>query len=173
MKYAELKNVVINASNRLKLIEKEVPGTFAALVFYSPAGICRVKSKMEDLALEIPDLFKPSAHFNALVANIIERMSLNETLDQLKLSKDPPKNKITEIQNALTRLLGEVEDILDKIEINEDLEIVIIFDQLDMEVVRKIKATSLIRKDLTMMRDASIKLVLGTIREFNYLNTSM
>ena len=147
----QLKAAVAAANRRFDLIRKKYPELKAYLVLSLPGGQTEIGSSPAQILKEFPVMVVDDSNKSAA-------LDLQSSLELLEWKdKNSP-----EIQ----KLKKQLDQIASRLKFDEKCQVEIRFHDLKYDLVWKLQADDLIDHSLTPQTKASIRIVLGTISQF-------
>jgi hypothetical protein len=147
----QLKAAVAAANRRFDLIRKKYPELKAYLVLSLPGGQTEIGSSPAQILKEFP----------AIVVDDSNKTAALDLQSSLELLEWKDKNS-PEIQ----KLKKQLDQIASRLKFDEKCQVEIRFHDLKYDLVWKLQADDLIDHSLTPQTKASIRIVLGTISQF-------
>jgi len=157
----ELKITVLRALDLFKMLRDKYPALAGDLVFSSPRGQCHLTTNVLVIFKTFPDMISDSPQkekASGIVQSIVvlEKERKNSTADV--------KDKISE---KIKKLTGEVNPLLDFLEFRDDTFVEIRFDakKVNLSLIFELQKDELVSQVHTPQTKASIRIVLGTLRD--------
>lgn len=161
MNTEELKITVLRALDLFKMLRDKYPALAGDLVFSSPQGQCHLTTNVLVIFKTFPDMISDSPQkekASGIVQSIVvlEKERKNATADV--------KEKISE---KIKKLTGEVNPLLDFLELRDDTFVEIRFDanKVNLPLILELQKDELVSQVHTPQSKASIRIVLGTLRD--------
>jgi hypothetical protein len=158
MKINELKIAVEKAGIIYKEIKDKYPKLKSHLVFSLPAGQCM----LTDDPLVILNEFHKMIEDDINKENCLIIYKELELLKKKKPDNEVGKKRIIMNINLLT---DDMDKIIDKLNFIDDVFIELRFDKLDYDIIYSLQTDPLISKEHTPQTHASIRIVLGKLKE--------
>ena len=156
----ELKITVLRVLDLFKMLRDKYPALAGDLVFSSPRGQCHLTTNVLVIFKTFPDMISDSPQkekASGIVQSIVvlEKERKNATADV--------KEKISE---KIKKLTGEVNPLLDFLELRDDTFVEIRFDakKVNLPLIFELQKDELVSRVHTPQTKASIRIVLGTLR---------
>jgi hypothetical protein len=161
------KEDLISAIEKAKNFFNKISSEYAAmegmegyLVLSSMFGQCKLTDDPLDILINFPTMISES-EYKDKVSKLLETMKDLET--QLKYST--PRKTKKEIQEKIKKASLNLNTNLNKMEFKEDTFIEIRFERPIMDIIFKLKKDPLVSQVHTPQSQASIRIVLGTLKE--------
>ncbi|MEI7636801.1 MAG: hypothetical protein WCJ37_05805 [Syntrophus sp. (in: bacteria)] len=160
MKREDLIKATDKANNIFKSIMDNYSGLKGYLVFSSPHGQCELTSDPLQILIEFPTMISESEFKD-------KGIELLETFQKLEaeLKNASKGNMKAEIEKNLKKTSNLLAPILEKIEVKEDTFIEVRFSRPILDLIFKMQKDPLVSQVHTPQTQASIRIVLGTLRE--------
>lgn len=158
MKIAELPLVIQRAQDRFKQIKQKHPQLSGYLVFSLRGNQARLKDSPGNILAAFKDFFVDNSKRQAAWSLIEQRDSLDRIS---KRNETDEKSNRKRIDEFTTRIEAQALTL----EINYSVQVEIRFDELDYDIVHKLRCDDLVDKDLTP-QIAGIRITLGTVWDF-------
>ena len=157
----ELKVTVLKALDQFTTLRDKYPALAGDLVFSSPRGQCHMTRNVLTIFKTFPDMISDSPQkekASSIVQSIVvlEKERKNATADV----KDKTSEKIK-------KLTGEVNPLLDSLELRDDTFVEIRFDakKVNLPLIFELQKDELVSQEHTPQSKASVRIVLGTLRD--------
>lgn len=160
MTKGDLKIVIVEAGRIFKEIKKKYVDLSGYLVFSSRYGQCTLSTDVLKILTEFPNMVCDSARKEkalALIASI-------QRIEADKKAGTPPVAK-KDTSQIIEKAKRDLEPILGLLELKDDMFIEIRFDGSSLDLIFELQKDPLVSQEYTPQTPASIRIVLGTIRE--------
>lgn len=161
MNTEELKVTALKALDLFMILRDKYPALAGDLVFSSPRGQCHMTRHVLEIFKTFPDMISDSPQkekASGIVQSIVvlEKERKNATADV--------KEKISE---KIKKLTGEVNPLLDSLELRDDTFVEIRFDakKVNLSLIVELQKDELVSQEHTPQSKASVRIVLGTLRD--------
>lgn len=161
MNTEELHITVFKALDLYLALKNKYPALAGDLVFSSPRGQCHMTRHVLEIFKTFPDMISDSPQkekASGIVQSIVvlEKERKNATADV--------KEKTSE---KIKKLTGEVNPLLDFLELRDDTFVEIRFDakKVNLPLIFELQKDELVSQEHTPQSKASIRIVLGTLRD--------
>jgi hypothetical protein len=161
MNTEELKITVLKALDLFIILKNKYPALAGNLVFSSPRGQCHLTRNVLEIFKTFPDMISDSPQkekASSIVQSIVvlEKERKNATADV----KDKTSEKIK-------KLTGEVNPLLDPLELRDDTFVEIRFDakKVNLPLIFELQKDEQVSQEHTPQSKASVRIVLGTMRD--------
>jgi len=161
MNTEELKVTFLKAIDLFIILRDKHPALAGDLVFSSPQGQCHITTSVLVIFKTFPDMISDSPQkekASGIVQSIVvlEKERKNATADV--------KDKISE---KIKKLTGEVNPLLDSLELRDDTFVEIRFDskKVNLPLIFELQKDELVSQVHTPQSKASVRIVLGTLRD--------
>ncbi len=138
------------AKNELSEISKDLPSIKkeSYLVFSSPFGQCKLTSELSEIVKDFPKFFVADDNFSQVKSNIKEIKNLEQN------GESPEKIK---------KLKDQTEELLKTLIPEKNVLIEFRFNDLDYDLIEKLKNHPKIQQPTEMMRPAYIRVILCSL----------
>lgn len=157
----DLMIAIAKAGRQFKEIKAKYAGLSGYLVFSSRYGQCAVTSDTLTVLTEFPNMVCDSPKKEKALA-LVEYIHRIETDKKANVPHVKKKDTSQIIENAKR----DLESILGLLEMKDDTFIEIRFYGSSLELIFELQKDPLVSQEYTPQTPASIRIVLGTVREF-------
>jgi len=147
--YIQLQNAVVAAVERFKLIKAKYPEL-------KPYPVLSSRWGQVDLTDDVAQILK---EFPAMVVDSSDKTRAIGLCDAIRKAE-----KSSEKDSAAPRLRAEFRGVIERLRFDPDTNVEIRLGCLVFTKIRELKQDPLIDRDLTMQSDASIRIIVGTIK---------
>jgi hypothetical protein len=160
MTKSELTAVLEKASGIFKELMSYYPGLKGYLVFSSPYGQCVLTSDLKEILKDFPEMIHDS----------IDKKRGIELIGKIQDFETDKKDSYSlkmrdEITKKIVKAQHDLELVLDKLDVQEDIFIEIRFSNPLPDLIFKMQKDPLVSQEHTPQTNASIQIVLGTLGE--------
>jgi hypothetical protein len=155
-----LKIAMEEAGRIFKEIKKKYAGLLGNLVFSSSIGQCTMSSDTLKILTEFPNMVCDSFRKQKALALI-------DSIHRAEMDKksSAPHVKKKDLSQIIEKANRDLEPILGLLEMRDDTFIEIRFDGSSLDLIFELQKDPLVSKEYTPQTPASIRIVLGTVRE--------
>ena len=158
LNHDQFQAAIAAARQQFALIRKKYPELKAYLVLSLPRGQTRIDNSTGKILSEFPTIIMDGGVKTA-TQKAIEALESQTTLDA----------KAKRLKKCLEE---KVDALCDKLKYDERCRVEIRFDDLNYALVSQLQADDLVDRSLTPQTMASIRIVLGTLAQFERPNTN-
>ena len=153
MNLSELETAVEKSTSLFKKLKDKYKSLFGYLVFSSPYGQCELTNNMADILNYFPRMITDSKQKDKGLQLL---QKINDIEAENKKSSGNPK--------STEKLRQQLDEIVKNLEVNEDTLIEIRFKGIDYNMITELQKDELVSQEYTPQTKASIRIVLGTIK---------
>jgi len=154
MNVKQLKSVIDNANELFTKLKKKYSRLDGYLVFSSPYGQCGLTTNPTDILQSFPQMIFDSEHKT-------KGLQLLHKINDIEAGY---KQTVTNLK-FVEKLKQQMDEIVKNMEVNEDTFVEIRFKGTDLDLIFEIQKDELISQEYTPQTKASIRIVLGAIRD--------
>jgi len=153
MNLSGLETAVEKSTSLFKKLKDKYKSLFGYLVFSSPRGQCELTNNMADI-LNI---------FPRMIADCKQKDKGLQLLQ--KINDIEAENKKSSKSKSTEQLRQQLDEIVKNLEVHEDTLIEIRFKGIDYNMLTELQKDELVSQEHTPQTKASIRFVLGTIKD--------
>ena len=178
IKMPEVGIVIDHAKNTFKKLKENHPDLRCYLVFSSKFGQGGLKPGV-DLFNEFPEMFEPEDLVGQIKSEVYKKKKLTKQIviksgELEKKMRDLKGNlfpidqkEIQELKDQASSIDKTIHDLSQGLMIKEDVFVELRFEQLNFEIISRVKKDPLINQNYTDPGDRSIRLVLFRVNDIN------
>ncbi|HOS45702.1 MAG TPA: hypothetical protein PLQ69_04410 [Paludibacter sp.] len=160
MNITELGIATGNANTLFKKIKEKYPNLAGYLVYSSPYGQCNLTTDLFEISKAFPAMIVDSKQKEKAVALVQSIVSMEKEKKDNVNAKETVTEKIKQLKNDFLQML-------DKVELRDDTFVEIRFDEkkANLSLIDELRKDELVSREHTPQTMASIRIVLGTLRD--------
>jgi hypothetical protein len=161
MRIDELDCVAAKAKEAFNNIKEKYPKLAGYPVYSSPHGQCNLTTDMFEILKAFPAMIADSGQKERAVTLVQSIVSMEKEKKENITAKETVADKIKQIKSDLTRMF-------DELELRDDTFVEIHFDEkkVNLPLIFELQKDELVSCEHTPQSKASVRIVIGTLRDF-------